>query len=151
MLFTTTDPFRQLTSLTQRLDYDVFRSEDGVILSIDIPGIDPSTVELTVEGRSLELSASRQSSIPDDAQVVVRNRRNGSVNQTFQLSERLDSDKLTADYNFGVLTVTIPVAESAKPRKVEVGVGTAPAIDATASEASTDDPSTIDPSTNETV
>ncbi len=150
MLFTTTDPFRQLTSLTQRLDYDVFRSEDGVILSIDIPGIDPSTVELTVEGRSLELSASRQSSIPDDAQVVVRNRRNGSVNQTFQLSERLDSDKLTADYNFGVLTVTIPVAESAKPRKVEVGVGTAPAIDATASEASTDDPSTIDSTTSET-
>ncbi len=144
MLFTTTDPFRQLTSLNQRLDYDVFRSEDGVVLSIDIPGIDPSTVELTVEGRSLELSASRQSSIPEDAQVVVRNRRNGSVKQTFQLSERLDSDKLTADYDFGVLTVTIPVAESAKPRKVKVGVGAPPAIDATATETAPDQASTTE-------
>ena len=135
MLFTTQDPFRDFASPNRRLDYEVFRSEDGVVLSIDIPGIDPSTVELTVEGRSLELSASRPSSIPANSKAVVRNRRNGSVNQAFQLSERLDSDKLSADYNFGVLTVTIPVAESSKPRKVEVGVGAAPAIDVAASEA----------------
>ena len=131
MFFTTHDPFREFPSVNRGLDYDVVRSDEGVVLTIDIPGIDPSTVELTVEGRSLALAASRTSSIPEGAQVVSRRRRNGSVNQTFQLSERLDSDKLTADYNFGVLTVTIPVAESAKPRKVEVEVGATPAIDAT--------------------
>ena len=131
MFFTTHDPFREFASVNRGLDYDVVRSDEGVVLTIDIPGIDPSTVELTVEGRSLALSASRTTSIPEGAQVVSRRRRDGSVNQTFQLSERLDSDKLTADYNFGVLTVTIPVAESAKPRKVEVGVGAVPAIDAT--------------------
>ncbi len=132
MLFPTHDPFRELASNVRGLDYDVVRSETGVVLSIDMPGIDPSTVELTVEGRSLTLSASRESVIPEGAQVVSRRRRDGSLNQTFQLGERLDADKLAADYNFGVLTVTIPVAESAKPRKVEVGVGAAPAIDATA-------------------
>ena len=132
MLYTNTDPF--LASLKRGLDYDVVRSDEGVVLSIDIPGIDPSTVELTVEGRSLALSAARPSAIPEGAQVVSRRAGTGSVNQTFQLGERLDSAKLTADYNFGVLTVTIPVAESAKPRKVEVGVGAAAAIDAAAEE-----------------
>ena len=135
MLFPTNDPFRERSLNARGLDYDVVRSDTGVVLSIDMPGIDPSTVDLTVEGRSLTLSASRESWIPEGAQVVSRRRRDGSINETFELGERLDTDKLTADYNFGVLTVTIPVAESAKPRKVEVGVGAAPAAIDTAVDA----------------
>ncbi len=136
MLFNSYDPF--VNPANRGLDYDVLRSDEGVVLSVDIPGIDPATVELTVEGRSLTLNASRPSSIPEGAKVLSR-RRSGSVSQSFQLGERLDSDNLTADYEFGVLTVTIPVAESAKPRRVEVAVGagveSAEAIDATSEAA----------------
>jgi len=114
---------------TAGLDYDVVRTEDGVTLSVDIPGINPDDVDLTVDGRSLRLEANRNTSFPEGARVISRGRRNGDVSQSFQLGEQLDAERLTADYANGVLTVTIPVAESAKPRKVEVGVG-APAIDA---------------------
>jgi len=134
MLFNTYDPFRSPLATTAGLNYDVVRSEDGVTLSIDIPGVDPETVDLTVDGRSLRLETNRTTTLPEGAKVVSRRRRSGSVKQTFQLGEQLDADRLTADYEHGVLTVTIPVAESAKPRKVAVGAG-APAIDATAEAA----------------
>lgn len=131
MLFNTYDPFREFPSASRGLDYDIVRSDEGVVLSIDVPGIDPASVELTVDGRSLRVEASRPTTIPENAQVVSRRRRSGSIAQTFQLGEKLDADKLTAEYDLGVLTVTIPVAESAKPRKVEVGVSSsAPALDA---------------------
>ena len=130
MIFNTYAPVRGMTSLAPELDYEVVRSEDGVVVSIDIPGIDPATVNLTVEGRSLRVEASRRSSIPEGAKVLSRRRHDGSISQGFELGERLDSDQLTADYNFGVLTVTIPVAESSKPRRVDVSVGALPVIDA---------------------
>lgn len=116
MLFNTYSTYANTT-----LDYDVLRSEDGVTLRIDIPGIDPETIDLTLNGRSLRLEANRDSSIPEGVRIVGNRRRNGSIAQSFQLGERLDAEQLTADYEFGVLTVTIPVAESAKPRKISVG------------------------------
>lgn len=136
MLFTNYDPFRDLSNSARSFDYDVVRSEDGVVVRIDIPGIDPSTVDLTVDGRSLRIETTRPTNVPENAQVVTSRRRALAASQTFQLGEQLDAERLTADYEFGVLTVNIPVAESAKPRKVEVGVGSsnATAIDA-ASEA----------------
>ncbi len=136
MLFTNYDPFRDLSNSARSFDYDVVRSEDGVVVRIDIPGIDPATVDLTVDGRSLRIETSRPTNVPENAQVVTSRRRPLAASQTFQLGEQLDAERLTADYEFGVLTVNIPVAESAKPRKVEVGVGASntTAIDA-ASEA----------------
>ena len=136
MLFNQYDPFRQPSTANRPgLAYEVVSAEDGVTLSIDIPGIDPADVDLTVDGRSLKLTANRPNSFPENAKVVTRGRRNGQVTQSFQLGEQLDADGLAADYAYGVLTVTIPVAESAKPRKVAVGVGAVAAIDAEASEA----------------
>lgn len=136
MLFNTYDPFRSpLLNETHRgLDYDIVRNEDGVTLHIDIPGVDPSTVDLTVDGRSLRLEANRETSVPEGAKVVSRRRRSGNVKQTFQLGQQLDADRLTADYEHGVLVVSIPVAESAKPRKVAVGAAANAAIE-TSSEA----------------
>ena len=144
MLFSTYDPFVSPSSRvpfpsaranTGSLDYDVIRSEDGVTLRIDIPGIDPDTVELTVDGRSLKIEANRDSAIPEGARIVSSRRRRDAIAQTFSLGERLDASELTADYDLGVLTVTVPVAESAKPRKVAVGAGRAAAIDAASEEA----------------
>jgi HSP20 family protein len=135
MLFNAYDPFRDHSSSARSLDYDVVRSDDGVTVHIDIPGIDPETVDLTVDGRSLRLEALRNVDVAENAQVVTNRRRSFAATQTFQLGEQLDAERLTADYAFGVLSVAIPVVESAKPRKVEVGVGTAPAIDATSTAA----------------
>ncbi len=137
MLFTNYDPFRDLSNTARSLDYDVVRSEDGVIVRIDIPGIDPATVDLTVDGRSLRLETSRPTSVPENAELVASRRRPIAATQTFQLGEQLDAERLSADYEFGVLTVSIPVAESAKPRKVSVGVGSSndQAIDAPSDEA----------------
>lgn len=137
MLFTNYDPFRDLSTSARSLDYDVVRSEDGVIVRIDIPGIDPATVDLTVDGRSLRLETERPTSLPENAELVASRRRPFAAKQTFQLGEQLDAERLTADYEFGVLTVTIPVAESAKPRKVAVGVGASQgqAIDAASKAA----------------
>lgn len=137
MLFTTYDPFRDLSPSARSFDYHVVRSEDGVAVHIDIPGIDPNTVDLTVDGRSLRLETKRPVDVPENAKLVTSRRRPVASSQTFQLGEQLDASKLTADYEFGVLTVTIPVAESAKPRKVEVAVGATngPAIDTTSAAA----------------
>lgn len=144
MLFSTYDPFVIPSSRvpfttgrtnTSSLDYDVVRSEEGVTLHIDIPGIDPETVELTVDGRSLKIETNRVSTIPEGSRIVTRRRRSDAISQTFALGERLDADALTADYDLGVLTVKVPVAESAKPRKVPVGTGGSPAIDAPAEDA----------------
>ena len=132
MLFTNYDPYRDPSASAQSLDYDVVRSEDGVVVRIDIPGIDPTSVDLTVDGRSLRLETARVTSVPENAHLVASRRRPTAASQTFQLGEQLDAERLTADYEFGVLTVSIPVAESAKPRKVAVGVGSSngQAIDA---------------------
>ena len=133
----TFDPFREFPlATTPTVDYDIVRSDDGVELHIDIPGIDPAEVELTVDGRSLVLSAERPERIAEGATQVSRRRRSGSISRRFHLGESLDADRLEADYEFGVLTVRIPVAESAKPRRVAVGVGGAAAIEADSTEVS---------------
>jgi len=130
----TFDPFRDFpTASASGVDYDVARTADGIELRVDIPGINPDDVDLTVDGRTLRLEASRDDSVEEGTELVSRRRRSTTLQHTFQLGEQLDADRLVADYEFGVLKVTIPVAESAKPRKVLVGAGT-PAID-TPSEA----------------
>ncbi len=125
MLFNTYDPFRTPfpAPAARSFDYDIVKSESGVTLRIDIPGVDPDTIDLTVEGRSLRVDTNRQSAIPEGAQVTNYRRKGGAISQTFEIGERLDAENLTADYEFGVLVVNIPVAESAKLRKVAVGAG----------------------------
>lgn len=122
-MFSTFDPFRELTAVTPALDYDIVRSDEGVELYIDIPGVDPAHVDLTVDGRSLHLKAERRLEVPEGSTLVSRRRRPSEIAKTFQLGANLDAERLEADYAFGVLKVAIPVAESAKPRKIEVGMG----------------------------
>lgn len=128
------DPFRELDRLTGDawqqsprrstatvMPIDAYRSGDRFLVHFDLPGVDPSSVELTVEKNVLTVRAERGPSWDADAELVVAERPQGSFSRQLFLSETLDSDRVEASYDAGVLTVTIPVAEAAKPRRVNIG------------------------------
>lgn len=99
---------------------DAVRLADRFELYIDLPGIDPNTVDLTVEGRTVTVSAERTFVVADDAEVVHRGRRHGSFQRNFRISDDLDLEQLSARSEHGVLVVTVPVAASAQARKVAI-------------------------------
>ena len=125
-----TDPFRELDRLTQQLfgatpargamvmPIDAYRREDWFYIHFDLPGVDPDSIEVTVEQNVLTVQARRPA--VDAAELVVAERPTGSFTRQIFLGDTLDVDKLDADYNGGVLTVRIPVLEEAKPRHVEI-------------------------------
>ncbi len=141
------DPFRELDRLEQSLagarrtpvmPMDAYRRGDQFIVHFDLPGIDPGSIDLTVEKNVLTVKAERgwQSQEGDD--WLVSERFQGTYTRQLFLGETLDADHIAANYDHGVLTLTIPVAEHAKPRKVEVtsgGDGSQPAINATSTAA----------------
>ena len=100
---------------------DAYRRGDEVVVHFDLPGVDPSTIELTVEKNFLSVSAQRTWQPGEGDQVIASERSHGSFTRQLFLGENLQTDRIEASYNDGVLTVTIPVAEAAKPRKVEIG------------------------------
>jgi HSP20 family protein len=127
------DPFRDLDRLTQNLwgngdvrrlngvPMDAYRKGSEFVVHFDVPGIDPNTIELTVEKNVLTVSAERTRHWGDDAEeVVVAERPVGSFSRQLFLGETLDSERINASCDNGVLTLRIPVAEAAKPRKVEI-------------------------------
>jgi len=131
-----TDPFRELDRLTDTffgtgsrpaaMPMDAYRSGDTFYVHFDLPGVDPSSIDLTVERNVLTVRAERSWSRGEDAERIVAERPQGVFTRQLFLGETLDVDSLRADYDAGVLTVTIPVAEQAKPRKVEIGGGSQP-------------------------
>ncbi|SEG39279.1 HSP20 family protein [Nonomuraea solani] len=133
MLLTSIDPFfqefeRQFNRLTrQTLDsgsavmpMDGLRRDDDVLLRFDLPGIDPESIEVTVDRGVLSVSAGREQEIAENERLFVRERPMGTFTRRVYLSEHLDADKIDAGYANGVLTVRIPVLERAKPRKVAI-------------------------------
>lgn len=120
----TFEPFNTFAGTPANVAYDVLRTDEGVQLFIDLPGINPDAVELTVDGRVLSLKAERVFDVPEGATLLSRRRTAKTIDHSFQLGDSLDAERLEADYAFGVLKVTVPVAESAKPRKVNVAIGT---------------------------
>ena len=135
-----TDPFRDLDRLTQQafgtrlrptaMPMDAYREGDQFIVHFDVPGVDASSVDLTVEKNVLTVSAERQWQPGENQQVVAAERPQGNFSRQLFLGENLDAERVEARYENGVLTVTIPVAERAKPRKVEITSGdSAKAID----------------------
>ena len=126
------DPFRDLDRLTQQfsgsrqwMPMDAYRKDDHVYVHFDLPVVDPDSIELTVERNSLEVSAERSWYYADTIDVLASERPQGKVSRQLLLGENLDLDHLEANYDRGVLTLTIPVAESAKPRKVQIGTSDA--------------------------
>ncbi len=126
-----TDPFRDLDRLTEAMfgtqtrpvgmPMDAYRHGDVFVIALDLPGVDADSIDLTVERNVLTVQAERRSSAPEDAERVVAERTHGSFSRQVFLGDTLDAEHLTADYDDGVLTVRIPVAEQAKPRKIEIG------------------------------
>jgi HSP20 family protein len=133
-----TDPFRELDRLTQQafgtrtrpaaMPLDAYRQGDNFVVQFDLPGVDPTTIDLTVEKNVLEVSAERRWEPGEDIHVIVSERPLGTFTRQLFLGEGLDIDQVEAAYDNGVLTVTIPVAEQAKPRKVEITAGNDPRV-----------------------
>ena len=121
------DPFRELDRFADQafsrspvVPMDAVRHGDHVTLRFDLPGVDPASIDLEVERNVLDLKAERHWPQADDEQVLARERRHGSYHRQVSLGDQLDGSRVEATYDAGVLTVTIPVAETAKPRKVAV-------------------------------
>jgi HSP20 family protein len=142
------DPFRELDRLTDELwnaprsaarsfPMDAYRRGDHFYVHFDLPGVDASTIDLTVEKNVLTVTGERRFDPEEGDEILVRERPRGTFRRQLFLGDTLDASKLEASYTDGVLTLTIPVADVAKPRKVEIKVGeSAPAaIDATSHAA----------------
>ena len=123
------DPLREFDRLVQHttgngrlpvMPMDAYRHGDRFVVHLDVPGVDPSSIELTVEKNVLTVSAERRWAPAEGDQVLVSERPQGSFSRQLFLGDGLDADRIEADYDTGVLTVTVPVAEQAKPRKVEI-------------------------------
>lgn len=124
-----TDPFRELDRLSQQffgapsrntlvMPMDAYRKDDRFYVKFDLPGIDPDSLDVTVEQNVLTIEARRTTQ--EDVEWTVAERPTGSFTRQVFLGETLAVDKLEADYSDGVLTIEIPVLEEAKPRRVEI-------------------------------
>lgn len=135
------DPFRELDRMAERMlgsaaemgqslramPMDIYRAGDHYVLRCDLPGIDPGSLDVGVDGRMLTIRA-RRSQPEQDVEWLTQERFTGSFARQIALGDGLDLEKLDATYTNGVLTVTIPLAEKAKPRRVEVSYHAEPAI-----------------------
>ncbi|CAM5229140.1 Hsp20/alpha crystallin family protein [Streptomyces fumanus] len=128
-----TDPFREFDRLAQQvlgsttrpsaMPMDAYRAGDDFIVHFDLPGIDPESIELDVERNVLNVRAERTSPAPEGAETVVAERPTGTFTRQLFLGETLDTDRIDASYDAGVLTLRIPVAEQAKPRRIQITGG----------------------------
>jgi HSP20 family protein len=99
---------------------DLHRDGDHYVLNADLPGVDPGSVDVDIDGQLLTIRAERTLRSDEQAQWLVRERPSGSFLRQLTLGDGLDTAGISAHYENGVLSVVIPVSEQAKPRKVEV-------------------------------
>lgn len=124
-----TDPFRDFDRLAQQalgttarpavMPMDAWREGDRFIVEFDLPGVDANSLNLDVERNVLTVHAQRPELDPD-REMVSAERARGVFSRQLFLSETLDTDAIEANYSGGVLRLTIPVAEKAKPRRIEI-------------------------------
>jgi len=99
---------------------DAWRRGDSFYICLDLPGINADSIDLTVEQNVLTVRAERPPARAEDAEMIVAERPSGTFTRQVFLGETLDTDHISADYSAGVLTLTIPVHEAAKPRNIQV-------------------------------
>jgi HSP20 family protein len=127
-----TDPFRELDRLTQQvfgtngttarpsvMPMDAWRDGDTFHVEFDLPGVNPDSIDLDVERNVVTVKAERPSRA-SDAELIAAERPRGVFSRQLFLGDNLDTEHIDASYDAGVLTLRIPVAEKAKPRKISV-------------------------------
>lgn len=131
------DPFTDLDPVTRGLltsqtgtdrsprfmPMDLYKVDDHYVLTADLPGVDPGSVDVTVDNGTLTLTAHRSMRSEDSVQWLSSERFFGTYRRQLSLGEGIDTTKIAATYENGVLTVTIPLAERAKARRIEVAHG----------------------------
>jgi len=125
-----TDPFRELDRLTQQvlgtaarpvaMPMDAYRKGDEFFIHFDLPGVQADSIELTVEQNVLTVRAERTPVDADGIEMLLSERPYGTFTRQVFLGETLDAENVSADYTAGILTLTIPVHEAAKPRSIQV-------------------------------
>jgi HSP20 family protein len=128
-----TDPFRDMDRMFERLagttarpavmPVDAARDGEWFNVHFDLPGVDPDSIDVTVERNVLQVKAERLRPVNDSLETVISERPMGVFSRQLLLGDTLDTDKLEATYDNGVLTLRIPVSEHAKPRKISIGSG----------------------------
>ena len=129
MLLRSTDPFRDFDRLTQQLlgttnrpvvmPMDAWREGDRFVIEFDLPGVNPETIDLDVERNVLTLSAERVAR-NGDWEMLASERPRGRFSRQLVLGDNLDLEHIEASYAGGVIRLTVPVAEKAKPRKIQL-------------------------------
>ncbi|MFD3732601.1 Hsp20/alpha crystallin family protein [Streptomyces sp. NPDC058632] len=130
-----TDPFRELDRMAQQLmgpstwskpsvmPMDAYREGDEYVVAFDIPGVTADAIDIDVERNMLTVKAERRPvAKADDVKVELSERPLGVFSRQIVLADTLDTERIQADYDAGVLTLRIPIAERAKPRKISIGV-----------------------------
>jgi HSP20 family protein len=134
MALVRSDPFRELDRVFQQalggagervwsMPLDAYRKDEMFLVQLDVPGISPDSVELTVDNHVLTVKATRHApTMQEGVQPVIAERPWGEFTRQILLGDNLDTEKIRAEYDAGVLTITLPVAEHAKPRRIDVSV-----------------------------
>ena len=126
------DPFNEFDRIFQQawgsarqaqMPMDAYRHGDSFVVHLDLPGVDPDSIDVSVEQNVLSVSAERHWESVEGDEVVANERRQGTFTRQLFLGNALEPDQIHATYENGVLTLTIPVAEKARPRKIEIATG----------------------------
>jgi len=128
-----TDPFRELDRVAQQvfgttgrptaMPIDAYRQGEQFVVEFDLPGIDPGSIEMTVERNVLTVHAERRRPDTGEVELLLGERPHGRFSRQLFLAETLDTERIAATYTDGVLHLEIPVKEQAKPRRVEISKG----------------------------
>ena len=127
------DPFRQLDRLTQQvlgsaahpatMPLDAWREGNEFVVAVDLPGVEAESIDVNVEQNVLTVRAERKDTLGERVELIASERPRGVFSRQLILGEALDTEHVKAGYDGGVLTLRIPVAEKAQPRKIEITSG----------------------------
>ena len=126
------DPFRQLNRLAEQvlgtaahpaaMPMDAWREGNDYVVALDLPGVDLGSIDVGVDKNVLTVRAERKDTAGKDTEMVASERPRGVFSRQLVLGDAMETEKMKAEYDAGVLTLRIPVAAQAKPRKIEIEV-----------------------------